>query len=112
MHNTVQPSRVADRPDDVFVLDIRPRYSYEETHIEGSHNLPVYDQVAGGNFIGLDASLEAVPDDEEIAVVCFSGSTAAVAAAYLRERGYDAKPLAGGIAGWNGPAAGTAVPSQ
>ncbi|MFW5935394.1 MAG: hypothetical protein ACOCQL_06045 [Halolamina sp.] len=34
---------VRDRAgDDLYVLNIRPTYSYEEAHIEGSHSLPIY----------------------------------------------------------------------
>jgi rhodanese-related sulfurtransferase len=104
----IEPSTVRDRAgDDLFVLDIRPSYSYEEEHIEGSHSLPIYDQLKGENFIGLDASLSELPDDEEIAVVCFSGSTAGVAAERLREHGFDAKAMRGGIDGWDAQTTGT-----
>lgn len=108
MSNTVvTPETVRARDDDLYVLDIRPTYSYEEAHIEGSHSLPVYDQLKGGNFIGLDVSASKLPSDAEIAVVCFSGSTAAVAAQRLREHGFDAKAMRGGINNWEAPTAGT-----
>lgn len=109
MSNTVvQPETVRERAgEDLYVLDIRPSYSYEEEHIAGSHSLPIYDQLKGENFIGLDVSTEELPEDEEIAVVCFSGSTAAVAAERLREHGFDAKAMRGGINGWDAPTAGT-----
>ncbi|WP_231185151.1 rhodanese-like domain-containing protein [Haladaptatus sp. DYF46] len=32
-----------DDPDAPSVLDIRPREAYQSNHIDGSHNLPVYD---------------------------------------------------------------------
>lgn len=86
--------------EDLYVLDIRPLYSFEENHIDGSHSHPIYDQLKGENFIGLDVSAEELPKDTEIAVVCFSGSTAAVAAERLRELGFDAKTMVGGISSW------------
>lgn len=108
MRNTnMASSEVREQRDGPFILDVRPAYAYEESHIQGSHNVPVYDQVQGGNFIGLDASLDALPEEETIAVVCYSGSTAAGVAAYLRERGYDARRLVGGMNAWEGPTDGT-----
>ncbi|WP_435102579.1 rhodanese-like domain-containing protein [Halarchaeum sp. P4] len=100
MNNTIRAEAVRDRADELFVLDVRPAYSYHENHIVESHNLPIYDQLAGESFIGLDASLDELPDDQEIAVVCFSGSKASLAAEHLRKRGYDAKALIGGMSDW------------
>lgn len=109
MDNTVIDSGTvrARADDDLYVLDVRPTYSYEESHIEGSHSLPIYDQLKGGNFIGLDVSAPELPENEEIAVVCFSGSAAAVAAERLRELGFDAKPMRGGIDAWDAATVGT-----
>ena len=108
MSNTViDAETVRERGDELYVLDIRPTYSYEESHIEGSHSLPVYDQLKGENFIGLEVSAADLPEDQEIAVVCFSGSTADVAAERLRELGFDAKAMRGGIDNWDAPTTGT-----
>lgn len=109
MNKTViRPEPVRERAgDDLYVLDIRPTYSYEESHIDGSHSLPVYDQLKGENFIGLEASSGELPDEREIAVVCFSGSTADIAAERLRELGFDAKAMRGGIDNWDAETAGT-----
>lgn len=107
----ITPEEVESR-NDVFVLDIRPAYSFEEEHVDGSHNLPIYDQLKGGNFIGLDVSTGDLPKDKEIAVICFSGSTAGIAAERLRDHGFDAKRLVGGIAGWEAGTAGTVQTAQ
>nr|WP_305882744.1 rhodanese-like domain-containing protein [Haloplanus ruber] len=108
----ISPEEVKSRPDDVFILDIRPAYSFEEEHIDGSYNLPVYDQLKGKNFIGLDVSAVELPDDQEIAVVCFSGSNAAIAASRLREHGFNAKRMIGGINGWQSETTGTIQTAQ
>lgn len=109
----IQPEEVDARADeDLYVLDIRPTYSFEENHIEGSHSLPIYDQLKGQNFIGLDVSAEQFPEEQEIAVVCFSGSRASLAAERLRELGFDAKPMAGGINGWYAATTGTVSTGQ
>ena len=99
---TVSPEEVADRRDDeeVFLLDVRNEDDYDEWSIEGSHNVPIYDQLLDGNFDGLEASLDEIPDDDEIVVVCVAGVTSDDAAAFLRERGYDAKSMADGMNGW------------
>lgn len=112
LNNTIIAPDDVESRNDIFVLDVRPAYSYEEEHIDGSHNLPIYDQLKGRNFIGLDASTEDLPADKEIAVVCFSGSTAGVAAERLRDLGFDAKRLVGGIAGWEASTAGTVQAAQ
>nr|WP_049924075.1 MBL fold metallo-hydrolase [Halopiger djelfimassiliensis] len=99
---TVSPEAVAARRDDesLFVLDVRPADEYEEWHIDGSYNLPVYDDLLEGDYTGLEASLEELPADKEIAVVCVAGVTSAEAAAFLRDRGYDAKSMIDGMNGW------------
>lgn len=96
-----------DQRENMFILDIRPQYSYEEEHIPDSHNLPIYDQLQGKNFIGLDVSLDDLPEDRVIIVVCFSGSTAAIAAEYLRSQGFNAKTMDGGIGAWTSTTVGT-----
>lgn len=112
MSKTISAEEVESRLDDVFVVDIRPTYSYEEEHIVGSHNLPIYDQLSGGNFIGLDASLNEIPKEQEIVIVCFSGSKAELAATHLRKRGYDAKRMVGGIGGWPYATTGTVASTE
>lgn len=100
--DTMTPDEVADRreDDELFILDVRNRDDYEEWQIEGSHNVPIYDQLLDGNFTGLEASLDEIPKDKEIVVVCVGGITSADAAEFLRERGYDAKTMEKGMGGW------------
>ncbi|WP_266081366.1 MBL fold metallo-hydrolase [Haladaptatus caseinilyticus] len=106
MSNTkFDPSEVArrvydDEAEDIFVLDVRNEDDYEEWQIEESYNLPIYDQLLSKNFIGLRASLDDIPEDEEVAVVCVGGVTSARAADYLRDKGYDAKSIENGMNGW------------
>lgn len=99
---TIAPGEVAARrdDDDLFVLDVRNEDDYDEWHVEGSYNLPIYDQLLEGDVSELEASLEEFPDDEEIAIVCVAGVTSATAAAVLRDHGYDARSMADGMNGW------------
>ena len=92
--------RVADDTESPFVLDVRRESDHEEWQIPGSTNLPVYDELLQDDFSGLEAALDDLPEDEEIAVVCVAGVTSASAAEFLRERGFDAKSIDGGMNAW------------
>ncbi len=99
---TISPDEVADRRDDedLFILDVRNEEDYDEWAIEGSHNLPIYDELADGDLSGLEESLDEIPEDEEIAVICIGGVTSDDAAGYLQDEGYDAKSVEDGMRGW------------
>ncbi|GAA0240646.1 MBL fold metallo-hydrolase [Haladaptatus pallidirubidus] len=99
---TMSPDEVAARRDDeeLFILDVRNEDDYEEWHVEGSYNLPIYDQLLDENFIGLEASLDEIPNDKEIVVICVAGVTSARAAEFLRDQGYDATSMDDGMNGW------------
>lgn len=98
----MSPDEVAARRDDdeLFILDVRNEDDYEEWHVEGSYNLPIYDELLDEDFTGLDASLDDIPEDKEIVVVCVAGVTSARAASFLRDQGYDAKSMEDGMNGW------------
>ena len=98
----ISPSEVAARRDDdeLFVLDVRNEDDYEEWAVAGSHNLPIYDELLDEEFSGLESTLDEIPEDKEIAVVCVAGVTSARAAGFLRERGYEARSMSDGMRGW------------
>ncbi|WP_049955074.1 MBL fold metallo-hydrolase [Halostagnicola larsenii] len=85
---------------DLFVLDVRNEADYEEWHIEGSTNLPIYDELLEYDYSTLEDHMEDLPTDTEIAVVCVAGVTSARAAEFLREHGFDAKSIDDGMNGW------------
>lgn len=93
-----------DRP---FVLDIRPASDYGDDAIGGSHNVPVYDELRGGDEAALRERLDEVPVDRDVVVVCKMGIVAKRATSVLDDEGYDAATLAGGMSGWNGYRNGT-----
>jgi len=83
-----------DAEDAPFVLDVREPYEADIASIGADQLIPV-DQ--------LDerlSELEARPD-EEIVVHCRSGSRSETATRLLREKGYDASNLKGGILAWS-----------
>lgn len=98
----VSAAQVAARTgeSDVFLLDVRRERDYETWHIEGTHNLPIYDQLLKKEFSGLEAALSEIPLDETIYVVCVAGITSSRAAEYLRRHGYDAASMTDGMFGW------------
>jgi len=93
-----------DRP---FVLDIRPASNYDDDAIDGSHNVPVYDELRSGDEGPLRDRLDEIPSDRDVVVVCKMGIVARRATSVLDEAGYDAATLAGGMSGWNGYRNGT-----
>lgn len=93
-----------DRP---FVLDIRPAADYQDGSIEDSHNVPVYDDLRGGNEATFRDHLDEIPQEREVVVVCKMGFVAKRATRVLEDEGYEAATLAGGMSGWNGYLNGT-----
>ncbi|MFB6197549.1 MAG: rhodanese-like domain-containing protein, partial [Halobacteriaceae archaeon] len=106
MSNTdVEASEVArriaeDDAEDIFVLDVRNKDDYEEWQIPGSTNIPIYDELLEYDYSGLEAHLDDLPENEEIAVVCVGGVTSARAAEFLRDHGFDAKSIPDGMNAW------------
>ena len=83
-----------DSGDSPFVLDVREPYEAEIASIDADQLIPV-DQLADR----LD-ELEVDPD-EEFVVHCRSGGRSAKATKLLREKGYKASNLAGGVLAWS-----------
>jgi glyoxylase-like metal-dependent hydrolase (beta-lactamase superfamily II) len=102
--DTVAPEALRDRIDngeDVFLLDARMGSEYEEWHIEGetveSVNVPYFE------FLDEeidDETLEQVPADRTVTVVCAKGGASEYVAGRLVERGYDVEHLTEGMNGW------------
>lgn len=88
--------------DSPYVLDIRPREAYQRDHIDGSRNVPVYDDLRRGDDEELRQSLSEIPNDRTVVTVCKAGIVARKATALLEEEGYEAATLAGGMRRWNG----------
>jgi len=103
--NAIRPDELDERLSagpEPLVLDIRPASSYEGGSIEGSDNVPVYNELRGGNESALRDRLDEIPNDREVVVVCKMGIVAKKATRILNAEGYDATTLRGGMSGWNG----------
>lgn len=83
-----------DAGDAPFVLDVREPYEAEIASIDADQLIPV-DELADRLH-----ELEADPD-EEVVVHCRSGGRSAKATRLLREKGYNASNLDGGVLAWS-----------
>lgn len=83
-----------DADDAPFVLDVREPYEAEIANIGADQLIPV-DQLEE-RLHELEAS-----KDEEVVVHCRSGGRSEKATRMLREKGYDASNLAGGVLAWS-----------
>ena len=91
VHDLKQRRDAGDAP---FVLDVREPYEAEIASIDADQLIPVDE---------LDERLDELDadPDEEIVVHCRSGGRSAKATAFLREKGYDASNLEGGVLAWS-----------
>ncbi|HSJ49985.1 MAG TPA: rhodanese-like domain-containing protein [Actinomycetota bacterium] len=83
---------LAERLDDVQVVDCREPYEWVAGRIDGSIHLPLNTILAGATG-ALDPSRTTV-------VVCRSGNRSELATLMLQARGFDAHNLRGGLEEW------------
>jgi rhodanese-related sulfurtransferase len=73
-------------------LDVRELYEFQAGHVEGSTHIPLLDLPE--RFGELDRERLTI-------VVCQIGQRSELAARFLRDQGYDAHNLEGGMARWS-----------
>ena len=86
----VQALLAGDQP--IVLLDVREQYEWNQVHITDARHIPmnrVPDQLAD------------LPKDRPIAVFCAHGGRSFGVAHFLREQGYDAYNMTGGITQWH-----------
>lgn len=82
---------IKDR-DDVFVLDVREQWEYDEGHIPNITLIPM-GEIAN--------RLAEIPTDKEVIVTCRSGNRSSQVATFLREQGFtNVHNMEGGILAW------------
>ncbi|MGZ4463226.1 MAG: rhodanese-like domain-containing protein [Gaiellaceae bacterium] len=74
-----------------LALDVREHFEWRSAHIAGALHIPLAE---------LGARLAELPRERTIVAVCRSGSRSALVTAALRDRGYEALNLAGGMLEW------------
>ena len=79
--------------ENVYLLDVRNDQEWDLGHIEGAHHLDMHK---------VRQSLDAIPLDKPIAVICHSGNRASIIASLLeRETGANVFNVKGGMQAWN-----------
>jgi rhodanese-related sulfurtransferase len=92
---------VLTKPNDVYIMDIRSAADFANGHIRGAVNVPLADIVTHYRNNNLESK-------EKVAMVCYSGQTAAFATAMLRLLGYsNVSDLLFGMCSWNAATSGS-----
>jgi rhodanese-related sulfurtransferase len=76
---------------DHHLLDVREEDEWQAGHIDGAQHIPLGQ---------LGARLSELPAGASIVAVCRSGSRSAAAVRGLRQQGYTAENLDGGVTAW------------
>lgn len=88
-----------ERNEPVTVLDVRPAAQREEWSIPGSRHVDAYEALWAGDRHAL--SRLDLPSDRPVVTVCAVGNTSLLAADQLRQRGFKALSLHGGMRAWS-----------
>ena len=88
-----------DRGEPVTVLDVRTEDQRSEWRIPGSVHFDAYSALKAKDP---DAMKEAeLPEGQPVVTVCAAGNSSSVAAEQLRDRGFEAYTLEGGMKAWS-----------
>ena len=82
---------IKDQPD-VYLIDVREQWEYDEEHIPGVTLIPMN---------SVPDRLDEIPTDKEGVVTCRSGNRSGQVTDYLRQQGFDnVHNMSGGIVEW------------
>jgi rhodanese-related sulfurtransferase len=87
----VLPTDAYQQRDGVLFLDVREYYEFDAGHIEGALHIPLRH---------LPHRFTDLKNDRPIVVSCQIGQRSALAADFLRARGFEAHNLEGGMDRW------------
>ena len=82
-----------DEDNDPFIISVRGPDNYAVGHVPGAINIP-WKSIADPENLAL------IPDDQPVAVYCYTGHTGQVAATILGSLGYDVSNMKFGMMGW------------
>jgi rhodanese-related sulfurtransferase len=87
-------SKMQNPGEDTIFIDVRETFEYEDGHIDGMINMPLS---------SLENTLEKLPVNSEIVIICRSGNRSMKAANMLQQNGYTKLVnVQGGISSWDG----------
>ena len=90
--STKQAKELIDNEKDIFILDVRTKEEYSESHIKGSNLIPLHE---------LEQNINKIPKDRKVVVHCASGKRSAQACEILRNKGLKGLyNVEGGILKW------------
>ncbi len=82
---------IKDR-EDVFLIDVREQWEYDEGHIPNITLIPMNE---------IPARLDEIPTDKEVIVTCRSGNRSGQVTEFLRQQGFtNVHNMEGGILAW------------
>lgn len=87
----MDPQILANRRDDVQLLDVREDDEWTAGHINGAHHIPLSE---------LPARTGELDKDRHVVTVCRAGGRAAKAAEFLGRSGWTAEVMSGGMNAW------------
>jgi glyoxylase-like metal-dependent hydrolase (beta-lactamase superfamily II)/rhodanese-related sulfurtransferase len=94
--------QMLEQGDPVTVLDVRPEDQRTEWRIPGSVHFDAYEALKAKDPNAMESIEGAdLPGELPVVTVCAAGNSSAVAAKQLRERGYEALSLQGGMKSWS-----------
>ena len=91
--------KMLERGVPVTVLDVRPEDQRSEWWIPGSVHIDAYGALKGKDPNAMDGAKP--PEGQPVVTVCAAGNISAVAAEQLRDRGFEAYSLEGGMKAWS-----------
>jgi rhodanese-related sulfurtransferase len=87
-----------ERGERVTLVDVRKREQHAQESIPGSVNFDAYDALHTGDERAMEELK--LPEGARVVTYCNRGHSGAVAAEQLRQRGYEAYSLEGGLEAW------------
>ena len=89
----METNEAAQQLGSMQVVDVREYYEWAAGHLEGAVHIPL-------RFI--PQRFDEIDREKPVLLICQVGQRSALATAFLRERGYDAHNLEGGVEAWTG----------
>lgn len=85
-------TKLESNNDNFIIIDVREDYEIEFTSLENTKNIRMRE---------IPQRLDELPKDKEIGVLCRSGARSGQVTQFLRQQGFDAYNIHGGILAWS-----------